>query len=93
VARLRLGKPKSHFHCGIQQYLCRESGRIGIDPNNLTKSGKPKAGVLYDQRTAIKHTKIGVISGYVKLPDKEKYLYLAPWTYNDTCDIIVFKIG
>jgi transposase len=77
--------------CGLQQDICRESGRIGTDPNNLTKSGKPKAGVLYDQRTAIKHTKTGVISGYVKLPDKEKYLYLAPWTYNDTCDILVFN--
>jgi hypothetical protein len=49
--------------CGIQQDICRESGRIGGDSNNLNKNGKPKAGVLYDQRTAIKHIKTGVISG------------------------------
>jgi transposase len=46
---------------------------------------------LYGHKTATKHNKTGLISGYTKLPDKENYLYIAPWIYTDTCDTLLFN--
>ena len=60
--------------CGIQEDLVRDRGRIQ-DKNN-------KSQKLYGQKTAIKHIKTGLISGYVKLSDHEQYKYIAPMIFN-----------
>lgn len=64
--------------------MIREKGRIGKD--SLGKSQK-----LYGDKTGTKHAKTGLIGGYTKLPDKEQYLYIAPWVYDCNCDTIVFN--
>lgn len=64
--------------------MVREKGRIGKDENG-------KSQKLYGQKTGTKHTKTGLISGYAKLPNKDKYLYIAPWVYDCNCDTIVFN--
>jgi DDE superfamily endonuclease len=46
---------------------------------------------LYAHKTATKHAKTGLISGYAKLPDKDSYKYIAPWIYTDTCDTLLFN--
>lgn len=62
----------------------RESGRIGQDKNG-------KSGKIYGEKTGTKHTKISLISGYAKLPDQQKYLYISPWICNCNCDTDVFN--
>jgi DDE superfamily endonuclease len=84
--------------CGIEEDICRESGRIQkvevntINEVNTNTNTKLKSQKLYDKRTAIKHNKTGIISGYAKLPNQENYQYIAPWIYKETCDTIVFNI-
>jgi transposase len=71
--------------CGIQEDINRESGRIQDDP--ITG----KAQKLYDTRTGTTHNKLGLISGYSRLPDQTNYQYIAPWVYDGTCDTSVFN--
>jgi len=46
---------------------------------------------LYGETIATRHAKTGIVSGYAKLPDNDKYLYIAPWIFNCNCDTIVFN--
>jgi transposase len=62
----------------------RQYGRVGKD-----KDGK--AQKLYANKTATKHKKTGSFAGYTKLPNKDNYLYIAPWVYNCNCDTVVFN--
>ena len=69
--------------CGIEEDLVREYGRIQDKDN--------KAQRLYGDKTGTKHKKTGVISGYSRLPDKEKYQYIAPMVFSCNCDTEVFN--
>ena len=51
-----------------------------------------KAQKIYGDKTAVKHSKTGLISGYVRLPDKQQYKYFAPMIFKDTCNTITFNI-
>ena len=64
--------------------MVRQWGRVGKD--HLGKASK-----LYGEKAGTKHSKTGLISGYAKLPNEEKYLYIAPWIYNCNCDTEVFN--
>jgi transposase len=77
--------------CGIQEDLNRDYGRIQDDQGNLTKVGKPKSRRLMGLKTATKHNKTGVISGYARLPDKDKYQYVYPMKFYDTCNTNTFN--
>lgn len=46
---------------------------------------------LYGETIATRHSKTGIVSGCAKLPDRDKYYYVAPWVYNCSCDTIVFN--
>jgi len=50
-----------------------------------------KSQKLYGEKTATKHNRTGIISGYAKLPNTESYRYIAPWIYNDNCDTELFN--
>jgi transposase len=79
--------------CGIEEDICRESGRVQkLKVIGANGESKLKSQKLYNKRTAIKHSKIGIISGYCKLPNERSYQYVAPWIYKDTCDTVVFNI-
>ncbi len=78
--------------CGIQEDLVRMRGRIGKSESELTpQTRKPKSKKLYGLTTATKHNKIGVMSGYARLPNKSCYNYISPMVYQDTCDTNTFN--
>lgn len=76
--------------CGIQEDINREHGRIQDDQVNLTKRGKSKAKRLMGLKTATKHKKTGIISGYAKLPYQEHYKYISPMKFYETCNANTF---
>lgn len=80
--------------CGIQEDVNREHGRIQDDQVNLTKKGKPKAQRLMGLKTATKHNKTGIMSGYADLPTEvnpnNRYQYISPMKFYDTCNKFTF---
>jgi transposase len=78
--------------CGIEEDITREKGRIGKSEVELTPITKqPKAQRLMGLKTATKHNKTGVISGYAKLPSKSSYNYVSPMVYSDNCNTDTFN--
>jgi hypothetical protein len=65
--------------CGIQKDLVKQYGR------------SEKGERVYGETTATRHSQTGIVSGYARLPDKDSYLYIAPWIYDCNCDTIVFN--
>jgi transposase len=65
--------------CGIQEDIVRPYGRCA------------RGKVLFGEKLGTKHKRTGIISGYTKLPDKDNYLYIAPYTYSGNCDTILFN--
>jgi transposase len=65
--------------CGIQEDLVKTHGR------------NTKGQRLLGYKTGTKHKKTGIISGYTKLPSKDKYQYIAPFFYNHNCDTLLFN--
>jgi transposase len=78
--------------CGIEEDITREKGRIGKSEFELTlKTNKPKSQKLIGLKTATRHNKTGVISGYAKLPNKRSYSYVSPMVYSDNCNTDTFN--
>jgi hypothetical protein len=78
--------------CGIEEDITREKGRIGKSEVELTPVTKqPKSQKLIGLKTATKHNKTGVISGYAKLPNKSSYNYISPMVYSDNCNTHTFN--
>lgn len=68
------------YECGFRHDLIREFGRIqDID-------GKSQR--LFGETVGTKHTKTSIIAGYCKLPNSNKYQYIAPKTFKENCNSI-----